>query len=63
MWTVPQRLFIVRDVRRRRTAFSEWTPHLGHAGVRGHPGQLAQLGGQQCPPKLQHALFPRVEVG
>ena len=35
MWTVPQRLFIVRDVRRRRTAFSEWTPHLGHAGVRG----------------------------
>ena len=40
MWTVPQRLFTVRDFRRRRTAVSEWTPHFGQAGLRG-PATLA----------------------
>src|SRR6266568_6700066 len=40
MWTVPHRLFTVRGFRCRRTAFSEWTPHFGHAGLRG-PAALA----------------------
>src|SRR5437764_4709449 len=40
--TLPHRLFTIRGLRRRRTALSEWTPHFGHAGLRG-PAVLAKL--------------------
>src|SRR6266568_7913145 len=64
MWTLPHRLLTVRGFRRRRTAFSEWTPHFGHAGLRG-PAALANWPNQvarSCRPTFSTALFPCVEV-
>src|SRR5216683_6494311 len=65
IWTVPQRLFMVRGFRRRRTAFREWRPHSGHAGLRG-PAALAscpQPGRLQRATNFQNALFASIEVG